>query len=108
MIAYIIKVDRRLANMKEAQAKEKAEKGPELKKKAEDKEAAWKAGAPERAAKKEEFKEIDEKSKLTEEAWKAALRSTLMAAADRPRASAEASTSLTCSVAMSVPRPRRE
>jgi hypothetical protein len=63
------KVDRRLANMKEAHSKEKAEKGPELKKKAEDKEAAWKAGAPERAAKKEEFKEINEKSKKMVGGW---------------------------------------
>jgi len=63
------KVDRRLANMKEAHTKEKSEKGPELKKKAEDKEAAWKAGAPERAAKKEEFKEIDEKSKKMVGGW---------------------------------------
>jgi len=63
------KVDRRLANMKEAKSKEKAEKGPELKKKAEEKEAAWKAGAPERAAKKEEFKEIDEKSKKMVGGW---------------------------------------
>jgi hypothetical protein len=63
------KVDRRLANMKEAHTKEKSEKGPELKKKAEDKEAAWKAGAPERAAKKEEFKEINEKSKKMVGSW---------------------------------------
>lgn len=63
------KMARRAAEMKREKAAELKVKGPELKTKAAAKEKKWKFNSPERAAKKLEDKEIDEKAKKMVNGW---------------------------------------
>lgn len=63
------KMARRAAELKKEKAAELKVKAPELKTKAAAKEKKWKFNAPERAAKKVESKEIDEKAKKMVDGW---------------------------------------